>query len=415
MSEERTAYDASRIQVLDPREAIRRRPGMYVGSCDERGLHRQLFELCGEGVNEVLAGRADRVDVTLAPEGWVRIAVDGPRVPPDDRAGDCGGPGLEALLADLDANPPLRSRNAVELSSFGSRMGPFVANALSSRLTAEFGRGQTRRVHRYERGYAVGPETTPDGPRSQDGPRADDGREAAPGTLITFRPDTDVFGTAEHSFDVLAERFRELAYLNPGLDIHLSDRRSVDWARSERFRFPGGARDFVAFLAGRRTPGSFHGRVHGLALEEPRMSGSVEVALSWDSAPGEEVRSFANSCPTPWGGTHVEGFRAGLAAAVNAFARERGLLTPTAPDLDAGRVSGGLTAVVSVKLDRVELTGSTRGALANEDVLAPVAQAVREHLRTWLAEDPQLAATVAARVATARNAHGDCPADRLTR
>ncbi|MFD5422043.1 DNA gyrase subunit B [Streptomyces sp. NPDC127069] len=399
MSEDRTMYDASHIQVLDPREAIRRRPGMYVGSADERGLHHQLFELCDWGVNEVLAGHAGRVDVTLAPEGWARISVDGPRVAPDGGNAAPRTPRLEALLADIDAHPAVWSRHSVDLSRCGSRMGPFVANALSSRLTAEFMHGETRRVHRYERGFAVGPEA----PQVSE---AVDGAGAAPGTVVTFRPDAEVFGAAEHSFDVLAERFRELAFLNPGLDIHLTDQRSVDRARSERFRSPGGVRDFVTFLAGRRPTVSVHGKVHGFALEEPRIAGSVEVALSWGSDHGEEVRGFANSSPTPCGGTHVAGFRAGLAAAVAAFARERGLVSPADPGLDAGQVSGGLTAVVSVKLDRPEFTGATRGGLGNDGVRDRVADAVREHLGAWLAEDPQLAATVTDRVTAALDALG---------
>ncbi len=231
-----------------------------------------------------------------------------------------------------------------------------------------------------------------------------DGPGAAPGTVVTFRPDAEAFGAAEHSFDVLAERFRELAFLNPGLDIHLAGQRSVDRARSQRFRFPGGVRDFVAFLAGRRAAVSAHGKVHGFALEEPQIAGSVEVALSWGSDHGEEVRGFANSSPTPCGGTHVAGFRAGLAAAVAAFARERGPVSPADPGLDAAQGSGGLTAVVSVKLDRPEFTGATHGGLGNDGVRDRVADAVREHLGARPAEEPQPAATVTDRVTAARDA-----------
>jgi DNA gyrase subunit B len=194
-------------------------------------------------------------------------------------------------------------RHAAAMSLFG--IGPCVTNALSSRLTAEVRREGVRWVQEYARGVAVTPPTAA-------------GPATGSGTTIAFRPDADVFGTAECSFAVLAERFRELAFLNRGLGISLTDGRPPGGSRSVRFRFPGGARDFVAFLDA-QAEAPVHPDVIGFEQEEAAMAGAVEVALRWCGSREERVRSFANSQPTPDGGTHAAGFRDGVAAAVNAY------------------------------------------------------------------------------------------------
>ncbi|WP_327280972.1 hypothetical protein [Streptomyces sp. NBC_01205] len=233
MSDNDNPYDASRIQVLEGLEAVRKRPGMYVGSTSQRGLHQIVFDVAERAVNEVLAGRASAVEVTLTSDGGVRVADDGPGVPVE-AAGDTGGPGLEALLTRMHpgvAEPG--GRHAVAMSLFG--IGPCVTSALSSRLTAEVRRDGVRWVQEYARGVALAPPTSA-GPTTKSG------------TTIAFWPDTDIFETTECSFAVLAERFRELAFLNRDLDISLTDERPRGRSRSVRYRFPGGARDFVAFL-----------------------------------------------------------------------------------------------------------------------------------------------------------------------
>lgn len=382
MSEDRIKYDGTHIQVLEGREAVRKRPGMYVGSTCQRGLHNEVFEVSDWAVNEVLADRAGCVDIALTADGCVRVAVDGPGIPVE-AAGDTGGPCLEALLTRMHAGPRPGGRRSVAMGLSG--MGPFVANALSSLLTAEVRRDGVCWVQHYERGVAVGPATSA-------------GPTTGSGTTIVFRPDADIFGTAECSFDALAERFRELAFLNRGLAISLTDQRPPSGSRSARFLFPGGARDFVAFLDAQAGT-SAQADVLGFEQEDPRMAGSVEVALRWSDIPMEGIRSFANSARTPGGGSHEVGFHDGMAAAINAFARERQLLTATDPDLSSDRISEGLTAVISVKLDRPEFEGATRGVLGNPAVRDCVAQAVREHLDAWLAEAPQLAASVVSRIA----------------
>ncbi|MFG1805039.1 DNA gyrase subunit B [Streptomyces sp. NPDC049040] len=384
MGEDATRYDAADITVLEGWEAIRKRPGMYIGSVAERGLHQAVFQVLDWSVNEVLAGRATSVDVTLTPDGGVRVADDGAGVP-IEAAGDTESPGLEALLTSMHTRAEANGRNCAIISGFG--IGPFVTNALSSRLTAEVRRKGTRWVQQYTRGVA-------DTPPSAVGPV--DGS----GTTITFWPDPGIFETVACSFTVLAERFRELAFLNRRLAISLTDARTPGEFQSLRFRSPGGARDFVAFLDV-SGGGSVYPDIINFEWEDQRMAGTAEVALRWRATRDERVRGFANSLTTSYESTHMAGFREGVAAAITAYGRGHRLLTASDPDLSADRIGEGLTAVVSVKLDFPEFEGATRGTLGNAAVRSCVAQAVQDHLGTWLETHPREAATIIDRIASA--------------
>lgn len=339
-----------------------------------------VFEVADRAVNEVLAGRAASVDITLTPDGGVCVADDGPGVPIDDTEG-AGGPGLEALLTQMQAGVGTGGRHDVTLALCG--VGPAVVNALSRRMTAEVRREGVRWVQEYARGVATTPLTQV-------------GSATRSGTTITFWPDAGIFGATEFSFDGLEQRFKELAFLNQGLEITLTDLRRPDESRSVRLRFPDGTRDFVDFLDS-HTAASAPMDTIAFEREDPRMEGVMEVAFRWCNCPDERVQGFANSRPTN-GGTHTVGFRDGMAAAATAYAREQGLLTPTDPDIGADRISAGLTAVVSVKLDRPDFWGSTRGVLGNSEVRDCVGQAVQDHLGRWLKEDPERAAAVIAQI-----------------
>jgi DNA gyrase subunit B len=354
---------------------------MYVGSTGERGVHQMVFEIAERAVREVVVGRARSVAITLTADGGVRVADDGPGVPVE-AAGHTDGPGLETLLTSSAGGTEPFSRHAVHLGRYG--IGPCVTNALSRRLTAEVRRDGLRWVQEYARGRAI-TEPTAAGPATDSG------------TTITFWPDADIFRTVRCSPAVLARSFRELAFLNRSLDVRLTDEQSPGGCRPQRFRFPGGAREFVAFLdACSGTPR--HPEVIGVQREDARMAGSVEVALRWCDGHEGKILGFANSRPTTEGGTHLVGFREGVAAAISAYAREGRMLAASDPDLDADRITEGLTAVVSVKLDRPEFLGSTLGVLGGADVRSGVARAVHEHLGTWLKTHPEQGAAVVDRV-----------------
>jgi len=382
-------YDAADIEVLEGREAVRKRPGMWVGSTGERGLHQMVFEVVGRAVNQVLADGSGSgfVDVTLTYDGGVRVSDDGPEGS-FEAAGDTGGPDLEALLTSFHAGPELRGRHITDVGQF--RAGLFVVNALSSRLTAEVRCEGVRRADEYARGVEVVPPAAV-------------GPATGSGTTITFWPDGEIFETTRCSFAVLAERFRQVAFLNRGLRISLTDERPAGGARAVSFRFPEGVRDFVATLDA-ETGSGVQPDVIGFEREDPRMAGTMEVALLWTGSRQERMVGFANSRATREGGTHLDGFRDGVAAAVIAYARERGL---PAADLDPrdDRICRSLTAVVSVKLDHPQFLGATCGLLGNTEVRNCVGEAVREHLRNWFEEDPERAAEFVDRIV--RGIHED--------
>ncbi|MFI0965785.1 ATP-binding protein [Streptomyces sp. NPDC021080] len=380
MTEEATRYDASHIQVLEGWEAVRKRPGMYIGSTGERGLNQLVFEAADRAVNETLARGSGSIDITLMPDGGVCVADDGPGVPPDEPEG-ANGPGLEALLTRMQAGAGPGGRHDVMLGFCG--VGPAGVNALSRRMTAEVRRDGVRWVQEYARGVAVTPPT-------------EAGAANGSGTTLAFWPDADIFGTAECSFDGLAERFRELAFLNQGLEVSLTDRRGPGEPLSARFRFPGGVRDFAVFLDS-HMPEPAPADIIAFEHEDPRMAGVMEVAFRWCGSHEERVRSFANSRPTE-GGTHELGFRDGVVAAVTAYARQQQSSAATDPGLGADRIGAGLTAVVSVKLDRPEFVGPTRGVLGNSEVRDCVGQAVQDHLGRWLKEQQGRAAAVIDRI-----------------
>ncbi|MER6418454.1 DNA gyrase subunit B [Streptomyces sp. NPDC001137] len=376
-------YDAAQIEVLEGCEAVRRRPGMWVGSTGERGLHQLVFEVVGRAVSEVVAAGARSVEVTLTSDGGVRVADDGPGVPFEAPAtGDTGGPGLEAELTSLQTGAGPSGRHLVVVGHF--IVGLLAVNALSSRLTAEVRREGVRRVQEYARGVALAPPLAA-------------GAANGSGTTIAFWPDAEIFETTRCSFAVLAERFRQVAFLNPGLEIALTDERPAGGARAVRFRFPEGVRDYVAALDA-EAGANLHPNVIGFEREDPRMAGTMEVALQWSGTRQERVRGFTNSRPTPEGGSHVDGFRDGVVAAITEYARKRGLLTAVDPHPLADLIGEGLTAIVSVKLDRPEFLGATRGLLANSEVRACVGEAVQDRLEAWFEGHPEQAMELVDRI-----------------
>ncbi|MFJ5234960.1 DNA gyrase subunit B [Kitasatospora sp. NPDC088391] len=320
MSQEKHTYDAARIEVLEGLDAVRKRPGMYVGNTGERGLHGLVLTAVDRTVNEVLAGRARAVEVALLADGAVRIAHDG------DSWTDLEGADLAVQWERLPGRWwPYDRRCVVSWSALGLA----VVNALSDRLTAQDRKGGELRSLAYEFGRAVA------------APPAD----PATGAVLTFRPDPEIFPNVSLSFDTLAERLRELAFLNRELDLTLTG-----GGRFARFRSPGGLRDWLTHLCGDRQD------IHAFEQDVPAMDGTLEVAFVRTDGPDRRIRSFVNSFPTH-DGTHVEG-----------------LLDGTCTPYE------GLTAIVSVKLDRAEFGGACRDVLTSESVRSAVAEAVRRYL-----------------------------------
>ncbi|MGQ4377488.1 DNA gyrase subunit B [Streptomyces sp. SAS_267] len=395
MRRESTGAEVTRPRLPEGAELIRKRAGMFVGSTGERGLRHLVFGVVERAVNDALAGHGGgRVDVTLTADGGVRVTDDGPGIPVE-AAGHTGGPGLEDLLTRLrpEVRTP-RGRRTVAMSPMSSE--PAVANALSSRLTVEVRREAGHWVQEYVRGIAVAPPAAA-------------GATTQSGTTITFWPDAEIFETTHASCPDLENRFREVALLNRGLSLSLTDERDRGEARSVQFLFPDRARDLVAGL-GLETGARLHPDVIAFEEEDARMAGTVEVSLRWSDTHEETVRGFANSLRTYEGGTHETGLRDGVTAAVDEYARKHQLLTATDPRPGFDLIGEGLTAVVSVKLDSPLFYGATRTRLGGDgDAVHPgvqdtgavhacVRDAVRAHLGTWLEEHPEQAAAVIGRI-----------------
>ncbi|MGW8781355.1 ATP-binding protein [Streptomyces sp. NPDC055796] len=367
-------YDASHIQVLEGLEAVRKRPGMYVGSTGERGLHYLVYEVVAYAVDEHLAGHADAVEVTITAEGGIRVADNGRglSVEVEELTGKSA---LERELTELSFDS--RPRSGYRVCGGLSGVGLCVVNALSSGLTVEVRRDGHRWTQRYEKGSPVTALTRHE-------------ETGAYGTTIEFLPDADIFETTRYSFAALSERLQELAFLNGGLAISLTDERPE---RPVRHHHTDGLRDYVARL----TP--YPSRlVHSpaIAFESENQSETilVQVAMQWNTRSPGEFRSFVNSTRTRDGGAHEEGFRTALTDVVNDYARRRGQLSPDDADLSAEAVHEGLTAVISVRLAHPVFEGATRTRLGNPEANAYVHEVVGKHLTDWLDHHPNEAASI---------------------
>ncbi|MGW4996208.1 DNA gyrase subunit B [Streptomyces hydrogenans] len=362
-------YDAAHIEVIQGLEAVRRRPGMYVGSTGSRGLHGMVMGVFEHAVNETAAGGRRAVEVTLTADGGVRITDHGPGVPFTTPADD-GGPGLEDRLCHFQGGRPPIGRDRVWAWS-GSH-GLTVTNALSTHLTAEVHRCGEHWIQEFACGTALAPPVVA-------------GPSGRSGTTFAFHPDPGIFETVDCSFAFLGERLREVAFLLPGLDVTLTDERPADGPAVQRYRFPGGVRDLALSLAAPRHPEP-PPHVLAFASDDPRMAGVLDVAVVWTEE--QRILGYANGRATPQGGAHLEGFRQGLADAFTAYA---GAYGPDSPGGDTA-VTDRITAVVSVRLDEPEFEGATLTALGGDAVRACVQEAVRDHVLAWLAERPERAA-----------------------
>ena len=379
------SYDASAITVLEGLDAVRKRPGMYIGSTGERGLHHLVYEVVDNSVDEALAGYCDTIVVTLMADGGVRVVDNGRGIPVDIVASE-GKPAVEVVLTVLHAGGKFGgSGYAVSGGLHG--VGVSVVNALSTDLDVEV----RRNGHVYRQSYRYG---APVAPLSQE--EATDHT----GTTITYWPDGGIFETVHHDFTTLSRRFQEMGFLNKGLTLTLIDERvpvapdddsdvNLDDAvpvRQVTYHYEGGIADFVKYL--NATKGPAHPHVIHVENEAPERRISAEVALQWNSGYSESVYTFANTINTTEGGTHEEGFRSALTTLVNKFAREWNILKEKDINLSGEDIREGLVAIVSVKLGEPQFEGQTKGKLGNTEAKTFVQKLVNDQLGAWFEANP---------------------------
>jgi len=359
-------YTAASIQVLEGLEAVRRRPGMYIGSTDVRGLHHLVWEVVDNSIDEAMAGHATRIDVTIAADGTVTVQDDGRGVPVGRHA--TGKDALEVVHTVLHAGGKFGG-GGYKVSGGLHGVGVSVVNALSEWLRVETARDGYIWAQEYVRGK-------PTTAVSKVGPQG--GRR---GTRTSFRADHEMFESTDYGFETITQRLRESAYLNKGLWIRLDDERTE---RERSFYFEGGLVSFVRHL--NRNKEVLHAQP--IAVDKREGGTSIEVALQYNDSFTENVFAFANNINTPDGGTHVTGFRAALTSSLNDWARKAGILKDADANLSGDDVREGLTAVLSVKLVEPQFEGQTKAKLGNAEVKAQVQAAVAEGIIQHLEENP---------------------------
>ena len=377
------SYDASAIQVLEGLDAVRKRPGMYIGSTGERGLHHLVYEVVDNSVDEAMAGYATHITVTLREDGGVRVSDNGRGIPVDEHPVE-KKPALEVVLTVLHAGGKFGG-GGYSVSGGLHGVGVSVVNALSTRLEVEVKRDGFIWTQSYENGVPTAP--------LKKGAATDDH-----GTTITFWANPDIFETTWYDTATLARRFQEMAFLNRGLTITLIDERrrpglveefgdeNDEGVAEVTYFYEGGIADFVRHLNATKGPGN--PTVIELAAEDDKKGLQAEIAMQWNAGFNESVHTFANTINTTEGGTHEEGFRAALTSLVNKFAREWGILKEKDPNLAGEDVREGLTAIVSVKLREPQFEGQTKGKLGNTEMKTFVQKVVNDQLGAWLEQNP---------------------------
>lgn len=366
------AYGASDIEILEGLEAVRRRPGMYVGSTDVRGLHHLIYEVTDNSVDEALAGVCDEINITIHPDQSVTV-VDNGRGIPTDAHPQTGKSALEVVHTVLHSGAKFGG-GGYKVASGLHGVGVSAVNALSEWLEVEVKRDGKRYSQRYERGVPVTPVKTV-------------GKKASgTGTTTTFLPDKEIFKTIDYRFAPLAERFREMAFLTKGLRIVFHDERT-DQERT--FYFEGGTISFVRRLNWNRN--ALHDPIH---VEKEVNGAVVEAAMQYTDGYAESIHAFANNINTVDGGTHLTGFRSALTRSINDYARKNSLLKESDPNFTGDDVREGLTAIISVKLADPQFESQTKAKLGNAEVKGLVESVVSEALSTFMEEDPRAAKAI---------------------
>ncbi|ASN53588.1 DNA topoisomerase (ATP-hydrolyzing) subunit B [Sinomonas sp. R1AF57] len=397
-------YGASSITVLEGLEAVRKRPGMYIGSTGPRGLHHLVYEVVDNSVDEALAGYCDHIQVTLQDDGGVRVEDNGRGIPVDIHPTE-GKPTVEVVMTILHAGGKFGG-GGYAVSGGLHGVGISVVNALSSRVDTEVRRqGRVWRMSFRDGGHPVG--------------GLDEGEATdATGTIQTFYPDPTIFESTEFDFETLRARFQQMAFLNKGLRITLTDERRGEEEESEvagedadatvpaeesastptrrvvDYKYDEGLLDYVKHLNSSKKIEVIHEEVIAFESTDHERKMALEVAMQWTTAYAESVHTYANTINTHEGGTHEEGFRAALTSLVNRYAREKGIIKDKDDNLTGDDIREGLTAVVSIKLAEPQFEGQTKTKLGNSEAKGFVQRVVTDQLGDWLERNPNPAREV---------------------
>ena len=382
--DETTGYSSDAIQVLKGLEAVRKRPGMYIGATSARGLHHLVYEVVDNSIDEALAGFCTKIDLTLNPDGSVTVVDNGRGIPVDLHKTE-KKPGLEIAMTMLHAGGKF-DKSTYKVSGGLHGVGVSVVNALSEKLDVWVWRDGKEHHMAFERGLTTQGLTV-------------QGKTKRTGTKITFLPDTEVFTETRHDYETLANRLRELAYLNAGISLTITDRRD-DQQREETFLFKKGLPEFVTFLGGNRKP--LHPKPISIATVKDDVQ--IDIAMQYTDGYSENTFSFVNNINTHEGGTHLTGFRAALTRAINEVVKVRGSLKKETFSLTGDDVREGLTAVLHVKVKEPQFEGQTKTKLGNSEVEGIVKTVVYEHLGNYLHEHPGVAKAVIEKAASAARA-----------
>ncbi|MFM6940280.1 MAG: DNA topoisomerase (ATP-hydrolyzing) subunit B [Rhodoluna sp.] len=384
-----TSYEAGNIQVLEGLEAVRKRPGMYIGSTGPRGLHHLVYEIVDNSVDEALAGHCDTINVTITKDGWIRVKDNGRGIPVSVHPTE-GISTLQVVLTILHAGGKFGG-GGYAVSGGLHGVGASVVNALSTRLKVQV----AREGFLWNQSYQIG---VPDAPVSKGEP-AD-----YTGTTTEFLADPSIFETVEYDYETLRQRFQQMCFLNKGLKISLEDERS---GRTDTYHYENGLKDYVEYLNVSKKSEIVNEEIISFESETKEKNMSVEIAMQWTNAYNESVHTYANTINTHEGGTHEEGFRAALTSLLNKYAREKNLLKEKDENLSGDDCREGLTCVISVKLAEPQFEGQTKTKLGNTEAKAFVQRVVNEEFGDWLGRNPNVAKEIirkAIQAATARHA-----------
>ena len=377
-------YGATNIQVLEGLEAVKKRPAMYIGSTDARGLHHLVYEVVDNAIDEALAGYCDTIEVVIEEDGSVSVTDDGRGIPVDTHA-DYDRPAVEVIMTVLHAGGKFDNKS-YQVSGGLHGVGVSVVNALSKWLEVEVRRDGGVFRERFDHGEPEGMERV-----------RDLGEDEETGTTVRFWPDDEVFEETEFAYSTLQSRLRELAFLNSGVEITLRDERD---GKEETFLYTGGVREFVEYL--NETRNVLHQDVVYFEDEVPVDEGPVQLEVAMQATDGVQgsIHAFANNINTREGGTHLTGFKTALTRVVNDYASEHGLAKDVEGNLKGEDIREGLTAVISIKHPDPQFEGQTKTKLGNSEVRGIVESAMHEEFKTYLEENPSTGEAIAARAAS---------------